>query len=102
MKFPLFHSTANSWLMTAGIFVLVVFWSRLGRRGQPRQGRHICRNAWQQFQAPSGAAYSADNSFSIFSAICSRNMPPRWGLKSFRFDCFKYVAPDGAWIGLSN
>jgi phosphatidylglycerol:prolipoprotein diacylglycerol transferase len=32
MKFPLMNSTAYGWLMFAGIFVSIIFWSRLARR----------------------------------------------------------------------
>jgi phosphatidylglycerol:prolipoprotein diacylglycerol transferase len=32
LNFPAFHSTAYGWLMLAGIFVSIVFWSRLARR----------------------------------------------------------------------
>jgi phosphatidylglycerol---prolipoprotein diacylglyceryl transferase len=34
LKFSLIHSTAYGWLMLAGIFVSLIFWSRLARRDE--------------------------------------------------------------------
>jgi hypothetical protein len=91
-------STAYGWLMLAGIFASIFLWSRLARLVQPRQGRHLCRNAWQRFKAPSGATYSPGILFSKHTAHWFRNMSPRWGLDSISFDFYKDIAPDGAFI----
>ena len=34
MKWPIVHSTGYGWMMLAGIFVSIVFWSRLARRDE--------------------------------------------------------------------
>jgi hypothetical protein len=101
MTIAAIHSTAYGRLMLAGIFTSILFLARLARLGQPRPGRHLCRNQRPRFQAPSGAAYSADDEFSKRAAHHFQNMSPRRGLGLFCSNFYNDAAPDGALTGRS-